>query len=147
MNADANDPSDDSVVDSGHTQADAMDALTDEQRDEQTDAAYADLDEDPDLTDMTDLTDLTDITDTTEKAGDVDDPMDAGEAAAEVPFEPVDLTPDAPVPGPPITGDAAIDESMVELAEAQTGSNAERIDAGERAHRMLQGRLADLGGA
>jgi hypothetical protein len=51
------------------------------------------------------------------------------------------------VPNPPVTGDAIVDEAMAELAEAQPGSNAERIDAGERAHRTLQGRLADLGGA
>ena len=151
MNADANDPSDEPVVDSAHAQADdATDGLTEElndepideptyeSTDEPTDAAYGDLDENPDITDTTDTTDT---------AGDVDDPMDAGEAAAEVPFEPVDLTPDAPVPSPPVTGDAVIDESMAELAEAQAGSNAERIDAGERAHRKLQGRLADLGGA
>jgi hypothetical protein len=51
------------------------------------------------------------------------------------------------VPTPPSTGDAAIDEAMTDLAEAQGGSFAERIDAGERAHRRLQERLDDLGGA
>lgn len=61
--------------------------------------------------------------------------------------EPPALTPEMPVPSPPVTGDAAIDEAMSELAEAQPGSNAERIEAGERAHRKLQARLADLGGA
>lgn len=47
----------------------------------------------------------------------------------------------------PTTGDAAIDGALVELLQAQSGSLAERIDAGERAHRLLQGRLSDLGGA
>jgi hypothetical protein len=51
------------------------------------------------------------------------------------------------VEGVPTTGDAAIDETLVELLQAQSGSLAERIDAGERAHRLLQGRLSDLGGA
>ena len=106
------------------------------------DAAYDDLTDDFSDDFSHDVSD-----DPGDDAGDVDDPMDAGEAAAEVPFEPVDLTPDAPTPSPPVTGDAAIDESMAELAEAQAGSSAERIEAGERAHRLLQGRLADLGGA
>ena len=49
-------------------------------------------------------------------------------------------------PEAPVTGDAAIDEAMSELGRAQSGGFAERIDAGERAHRLLQGRLDDLGG-
>lgn len=51
------------------------------------------------------------------------------------------------VPTAPTTGDAVVDAAMVELAAAEAGSLAERIDAGERAHRVLQGRLSDLGGA
>lgn len=51
------------------------------------------------------------------------------------------------VPAPPVTGDEAVDEAMARLAEAQTGSFAERIDAGEHAHRSLQSRLGGLGGA
>ena len=51
------------------------------------------------------------------------------------------------VPEAPATGDTAIDEAMTELAVAQAGSFEARIDAGERAHRLLQGRLGGLGEA
>lgn len=51
------------------------------------------------------------------------------------------------VPKAPATGDTAIDEAMTELAVAQAGSFEARIDAGERAHRLLQGRLGGLGEA
>lgn len=51
------------------------------------------------------------------------------------------------VPTAPATGDEVVDAAMIELAAAEAGSLAERIDAGERAHRVLQGRLSDLGGA
>lgn len=47
----------------------------------------------------------------------------------------------------PSTGDAAVDEALEALLEAQSGSLTERIEAGERAHRLLQGRLSDLGQA
>ncbi len=47
----------------------------------------------------------------------------------------------------PTTGDQVVDEAMVELAAAESGPLAERIDAGERAQRLLQSRLSDLGGA
>ncbi|EWS99673.1 hypothetical protein N865_01305 [Intrasporangium oryzae NRRL B-24470] len=48
------------------------------------------------------------------------------------------------VPG---TGDPVVDSALEELLEAQSGSLAQRIEAGERAHRLLQGRLSDLGQA
>ena len=51
------------------------------------------------------------------------------------------------LPTAPITGDAVVDAAMIDLAAAEAGSLAERIEAGERAHRVLQGRLSDLGGA
>ena len=51
------------------------------------------------------------------------------------------------VPTAPTTGDAVVDEAMIDLAAAEAGTLAERIDAGERAHHLLQGRLSDLGGA
>jgi hypothetical protein len=54
---------------------------------------------------------------------------------------------DRPVPEAPATGDTAIDEAMTELAVAQAGSFEARIEAGERAHRLLQGRLGGLGEA
>ena len=60
---------------------------------------------------------------------------------------PVDAPVDAGLPLAPVTGDPAIDDAMARLARAQGGSAADRIDAGERAHRMLQERLSDLGGA
>jgi hypothetical protein len=150
MNADANESGNEHVVDSADDVLDTDVADTDNHTD-----SPDDLD---DLGDL-DNSDIADISDLADDAGDlsdadldltdeaVDDPVDAGETAAEVPFEPLDLTPEVPVPAPPATGDAAIDEAMAELAEAQAGSTAERIDAGERAHRKLQGRLADLGGA
>lgn len=71
----------------------------------------------------------------------------AGEAVtAPRPAEPdPDETRD--VPEPPVTGDEAVDEAMARLAEAQPGSFAERIEAGEHAHRSLQSRLGGLGGA
>ena len=46
-----------------------------------------------------------------------------------------------------MTGDEAVDEAMARLAESQAGSFAERIEAGEHAHRSLQSRLGGLGGA
>jgi hypothetical protein len=65
----------------------------------------------------------------------------ADEAAEGTPAEAADL------PTPPTTGDTAVDDAMTLLAQAQAASFAERIEAGERAHRALQGRLDDLGGA
>ena len=56
--------------------------------------------------------------------------------------------PDAPEPpAPPVTGDAAVDDAMIQLAQSQAGSFAERIASGEHAHRSLQSRLGGLGGA
>jgi hypothetical protein len=55
--------------------------------------------------------------------------------------------PSGEIPTPPVTGDEAVDEAMMRLAESQAGSFAERIEAGEHAHRSLQGRLGGLGGA
>jgi len=51
------------------------------------------------------------------------------------------------VPTPPVTGDEAVDEAMVRLAQSRAGSFAERIESGEHAHRSLQSRLGGLGGA
>ncbi len=48
---------------------------------------------------------------------------------------------------PPLTGDVELDAAMAELARAQSQSFTERIDSGERVHRLLQGRLGDLGRA
>jgi hypothetical protein len=59
----------------------------------------------------------------------------------------VDDVASAEIPTPPVTGDEAVDEAMMRLAESQAGSFAERIEAGEHAHRSLQGRLGGLGGA
>lgn len=50
-------------------------------------------------------------------------------------------------PAPPATGDAALDEALADLAQAQTKPFGERVDSGERFHRLLQGRLDDLGQA
>lgn len=47
----------------------------------------------------------------------------------------------------PSTGDAVVDSALEALAQAQAGALTERIEAGERAHRLLQGRLSDLGQA
>lgn len=71
--------------------------------------------------------------------------LDADTTAAEVPYAPLDATPETPTP--PVTGDETVDEAMLRLAESQAGSFAERIDAGEHAHRSLQSRLGGLGGA
>lgn len=51
------------------------------------------------------------------------------------------------VPQPPLTGDIELDAAMSDLAHAQRQSFTERIDSGERVHRLLQGRLGDLGRA
>ncbi|WP_175442254.1 hypothetical protein [Humibacillus sp. DSM 29435] len=48
---------------------------------------------------------------------------------------------------PALTGDVELDAAMVALARAQNLSFTERIDSGERVHRLLQGRLGDLGRA
>jgi hypothetical protein len=74
-----------------------------------------------------------------------DTDLDADTTAAEVPYAPLDATPEAPTP--PVTGDETVDDAMLSLAESQAGSFAERIDAGEHAHRSLQSRLGGLGGA
>ena len=58
-----------------------------------------------------------------------------------------DVASERAVPSAPTTGDPVVDAAMVELAAAESGTLTERIDAGERAHRVLQGRLSDLGGA
>ncbi|WP_323101687.1 hypothetical protein [Intrasporangium sp. YIM S08009] len=82
----------------------------------------------------------------TDDPGDADDDTEADtDDDAEVPFEPA--FDDRPVPEAPATGDTAIDEAMTELAVAQAGSFEARIEAGERAHRLLQGRLGGLGEA
>ena len=65
--------------------------------------------------------------------------VDEGEQAAVEPL--------AVAPTPPVTGDEAVDEAMSRLAQAQAESFAERIEAGEHAHRSLQSRLGGLGGA
>jgi hypothetical protein len=57
-----------------------------------------------------------------------------------------DAVPERALPGAPTTGDPLVDAAMGELAAAESGTLTERIDAGERAHRVLQGRLSDLGG-
>lgn len=54
--------------------------------------------------------------------------------------------PTIPTPIPPATGDAQTDAVLGELAQAQQGSLADRIEAGERTHRALRDRLSDLGG-
>lgn len=71
--------------------------------------------------------------------------LEADTTAAEVPYAPLDATPETPTP--PVTGDETVDEAMLRLAESQAASFAERIDAGEHAHRSLQSRLGGLGGA
>ena len=78
----------------------------------------------------------------TDESGDLDGALDVTDDEAQVED---DATPD--VPTPPVTGDQAVDEAMMRLAESQAGSFAERIEAGEHAHRSLQGRLGGLGGA
>jgi hypothetical protein len=80
-------------------------------------------------------------------------PEDASGAHGEPVDESIDeLVDEAPelvpaAPTPPVTGDEAVDEAMTRLAQAQTGSFAERIESGEHAHRSLQSRLGGLGGA
>lgn len=46
----------------------------------------------------------------------------------------------------PHTGDVVIDAVVAELAEVRERPLDEHIAAGEKAHRVLQGRLSDLGG-
>jgi len=92
-----------------------------------------------------DLEDLADEDDDDRDAGDGESRSDDDTSTAEVPYAPLDATPD--VPTPPLTGDQAVDEAMMRLAESQAGSFAERIESGEHAHRSLQSRLGGLGGA
>lgn len=120
---------------------DAGDETTDEwddSDDQSDDASDADVSGD-------DLEDLTDEDDEDDEDDPSDDARDADTATAEVPYAPLDATPD--VPTPPLTGDQAVDEAMMRLAESQAGSFAERIESGEHAHRSLQSRLGGLGGA
>ncbi len=72
--------------------------------------------------------------------GGADADHDTGDAA-------YDLVSERAVPSAPTTGDPVVDAAMVELAAAESGTLTQRIDAGERAHRALQDRLSDLGGA
>ncbi|MEW1953821.1 hypothetical protein [Terrabacter sp. NPDC080008] len=76
----------------------------------------------------------------TEVAGHADREHDATDGAGDLPVPEM-------APTPPVTGDEAVDEAMMRLAQAQAGSFAERIDSGEHAHRSLQSRLGGLGGA
>ena len=119
----------DSDVDAGD---DAVDEW-DDSDDQSGDVSDADVSGD-------DLEDLTD-----EDGEDDERRTDDDTATAEVPYAPLDATPD--VPTPPLTGDQAVDEAMMRLAESQAGSFAERIESGEHAHRSLQSRLGGLGGA
>lgn len=57
------------------------------------------------------------------------------------------VTSGPPAPEAPVTGDAAIDAVLADLASAQDAPLADRIGAGERALTDLQSRLNDLGGA
>ena len=121
----------DSDTDTGDETTDEWD----DSDDQSDDASDADVSGD-------DLEDLTDEDDEDDRS---DDASDADTATAEVPYAPLDATPD--VPTPPLTGDQAVDEAMMRLAESQAGSFAERIESGEHAHRSLQSRLGGLGGA
>jgi hypothetical protein len=73
------------------------------------------------------------------------DPADAAETAE--PAESAEHAEHAEAPVPPVTGDAAVDDAMMQLARSQAGSFAVRIESGEHAHRSLQSRLGGLGGA
>jgi len=47
----------------------------------------------------------------------------------------------------PRTGDGLIDSALSQLEEsASSGTLDDQIEAGEKVHRTLQGRLSDLGG-
>jgi hypothetical protein len=128
----------DSDVDAGD---DAVDEW-DDSDDQSGDVSDADVSGD-DLEDLTDEDGADDdgVYDSVDDERRTDDDT----ATAEVPYAPLDATPD--VPTPPLTGDQAVDEAMMRLAESQAGSFAERIESGEHAHRSLQSRLGGLGGA
>lgn len=59
----------------------------------------------------------------------------------------VSSVPASAYPLPPLTGDAALDAAMAQLAGAQAEPLGEHIGSGERFHRVLQSRLNDLGRA
>ncbi len=127
-----------------------VDAATPELDHEGSDDASFELANEVDPMDLAADDSDTDVDETgfTDDADDFDDETDDTDDAeddAEVPFEPA--FDDRPVPEAPATGDTAIDEAMTELAVAQAGSFEARIEAGERAHRLLQGRLGGLGEA
>ncbi|WP_020143940.1 hypothetical protein [Terracoccus sp. 273MFTsu3.1] len=118
----------------------------DDSDDQSDDVSDADVSGD-DLEDVADEDVAYEDDDVSNDADDADDDhrTDDDPATAEVPYAPLDATPD--VPTPPLTGDQAVDEAMMRLAESQAGSFAERIESGEHAHRSLQSRLGGLGGA
>jgi hypothetical protein len=146
-------------------EVDPMDSATDTSTDESgdLDGALDDWDDEPDESDDVSDADVTDdVTDDDGPSDLADDDADESQddasdrrngdedveddgAAAEVPYAPLDATPD--VPTPPVTGDQAVDEAMMRLAVSQAGSFAARIESGEHAHRSLQSRLGGLGGA
>lgn len=49
-------------------------------------------------------------------------------------------------PGPPQTGDPAVDAALVELGVAAQSPVADQVEAYVGAHRVLQDRLADIDG-
>ena len=142
------DTSVDDTVDTVDTvDTDDTDDTVDTDDTDDTDEEWADADDQSDDASNADVVDR-DRDDVTAKEDEGDD-ADGEAATAEVPYAPLDAPLDATpdVPAPPVTGDQAVDEAMLRLAQSQAGSFAERIESGEHAHRSLQSRLGGLGGA
>lgn len=76
-----------------------------------------------------------------------DDPLVEGEL--EFPDHPGgsqrDVSAPAQATGRPLTGDDAVDEALGQLDQVDGEPLDTQIEVGERVHRVLQGRLADLG--
>jgi hypothetical protein len=121
--------------------ADTYDASAANSDDDGAGESDTEYDTDYDSEDDTDY----DSEDDNESDADLDTDLDTDTSSAEVPYEPLDATPETPTP--PVTGDETVDDAMLRLAQSQAGSFAERIDAGEQAHHSLQSRLGGLGGA
>lgn len=67
------------------------------------------------------------------------------EAAAEDPHSDLAM-PTRDVHAPPVCGDDVLDGALAELAAAATAALEDQVHAFDAVHRVLQDRLADVGG-
>jgi hypothetical protein len=91
------------------------------------------------------LQDETAAPDPEQATGDPTAVTEATARSAEAPTD-VDEDADAAEVGDAETGDIVIDSALRDLAQAPADDLDAQIEAGQRVHQTLQGRLSDLGG-